>query len=64
MVLMIKDTRLVVRISTEDLDSIKIAAKKSGKNFSDFVLGAVKVQMGELDNLESRICKLETSLSR
>lgn len=56
---MIKDTRLVVRISTEDLDSIKNAAKKSGKNFSDFVLGAVKSQMGELDNLESRISKLE-----
>lgn len=64
MVIVTKDTRLVVRISSEELDSIKDAAKKSGKNFSDFVLNACKVQMGELDSFESRLSRLETTILR
>lgn len=59
-----KDTRLVVRISTDELDNIKKAAKKSGRNFSEYVLNAVRVQMGELNSIETRITRLESVLSK
>lgn len=55
-----KDTRLVIRISSEDLENIKAAAKKSGKTLSDFVLDAVKIQMGDIDNFETRLSRLES----
>jgi uncharacterized protein (DUF1778 family) len=50
----------VIRISSEDLENIKAAAKKSGKTLSDFVLDAVKIQMGDIDNFETRLSRLES----
>lgn len=59
---MTKDNHLTIRISSEDLNEIKQYALKSGRSFTDFVLTAIKQEMGKQDGYDFRIKRLENLL--
>lgn len=57
-----KDTHLTIRISTEELQEIKDFAATRNKSFTDFVLTAIKTQMGKETGLDDRLERLERAV--
>lgn len=56
-----KNTHLTIRISSEELELIKQTAAKNKKSFTDFVMGAIKREMGDV-GVDERLARLENAV--
>lgn len=54
----LKDTHLTIRIRSEELVAIKETAARNQKSFTDFVMDAIRKEMGE-ESIDDRLAKLE-----
>jgi uncharacterized protein (DUF1778 family) len=55
-----KDSRLSIRINEDLLDKLRFNAKLNGQTFADFVTNALQIAIGECDNTQTRLSRLET----
>jgi hypothetical protein len=58
-----KDSRLSIRINAELLDKVRFNARLNGQPFAAFVTNALEIAIGESDNTQTRLSRLENIVS-